>query len=90
MRLLTFMQIAEGKAEISFETIEQELQLDSDQVEAFIIDGQSFRSVPNIRIQCSWIIFAAYVPVVSAKLRRVEQLKPHGCGETHVIEITVL
>jgi translation initiation factor 3 subunit M len=39
MRVLTFMQISDGKSEISYETIEQELQLESDQVEAFIIDG---------------------------------------------------
>jgi len=38
MRVLTFMQISDGKSEISYETIEQELQLESDQVEAFIID----------------------------------------------------
>jgi len=45
MRLLTLMQIAEGKSEISFETIEQELLLDSDQVEAFIIDVVRTKSV---------------------------------------------
>jgi hypothetical protein len=39
MRLLTFMQIAEGKSEVSYEAIQQELLLESDQVEAFIIDG---------------------------------------------------
>ena len=40
MRLLTFVQIAEGKSELSFETIENELQLQPDEVEAFIIDGE--------------------------------------------------
>jgi len=39
MRVLTFVQIAEGKSELSFDTIETELQLDLDDVEAFIIDG---------------------------------------------------
>lgn len=38
MRLLTFMQMAEGAQEISFDTIQQELQLPQDQIEAFIID----------------------------------------------------
>ena len=40
MRVLTFVQIAEGKSELSFETIEKELQLESDEVEPFIIDGE--------------------------------------------------
>lgn len=38
MRLLTFMQLAEGNTEMSFDTIQKELQIDEDQVEAFIID----------------------------------------------------
>lgn len=38
MRVLTFVQIAEGKSELSFDTIEKELQLEPDDVEAFIID----------------------------------------------------
>lgn len=41
MRLLTFMQLAEGNTEMSFDTIQKELQIDEDQVEAFIIDGKS-------------------------------------------------
>ena len=32
MRVLTFVQIAEGKSELSFETIEKELQLEPDDV----------------------------------------------------------
>jgi len=39
MRVLTFVQLAEGKSELSFETIEKELDLGPDDVEAFIIDG---------------------------------------------------
>nr|QBH73914.1 eukaryotic translation initiation factor 3 subunit M [Carausius morosus] len=38
MRLLTFMQLAEGNSEMSFETVQQELQLEEDEVESFIID----------------------------------------------------
>ncbi|CAG2058214.1 unnamed protein product [Timema podura] len=38
MRLLTFMQLAEGNSEMTFETIQQELQLQDDEVESFIID----------------------------------------------------
>lgn len=39
MRLLTFMQLAEANTEMTFDTIQEELQLPADQVEAFIIDG---------------------------------------------------
>ncbi|XP_066998785.1 eukaryotic translation initiation factor 3 subunit M [Anabrus simplex] len=38
MRLLTFMQLAEGNSEMTFDTIQQELQLSTDEVEGFIID----------------------------------------------------
>ncbi|XP_039294731.1 eukaryotic translation initiation factor 3 subunit M [Nilaparvata lugens] len=38
MRLLTFMQLAEANAEMSFDTIQDELQIEENQVEAFIID----------------------------------------------------
>ena len=41
MRLLTFMQLAEGNPEMSFQMIQDELQLTSDEVEPFIIDGKS-------------------------------------------------
>lgn len=39
MRLLTFMQLAEGSSEMSFDTITSELLISEDQVEEFIIDG---------------------------------------------------
>lgn len=38
MRLLTFMQLAENSSEMSFDKVQQELQLNEDQVEEFIID----------------------------------------------------
>ncbi|XP_047003162.1 eukaryotic translation initiation factor 3 subunit M [Schistocerca americana] len=38
MRLLTFMQLAEGQSEMTFDTIQQELQLGENEVESFIID----------------------------------------------------
>lgn len=38
MRLLTFMQLAEGASEMSFDTIQNELQLSPEEVESFIID----------------------------------------------------
>lgn len=40
MRLLTFMQMSEGKQEIDFDTIQQEMKLEDDEVESFIIDGE--------------------------------------------------
>eukprot|EP00063_Salmo_salar_P008196 XP_013983031.1 PREDICTED: eukaryotic translation initiation factor 3 subunit M-like [Salmo salar] len=39
MRLLTFMGMAVEFKEISFDTMQQELQLEEDQVEAFVIDA---------------------------------------------------
>jgi len=40
MRVLTFVQIAEGKSELSFDNIEKELQLEPDDVQPFVIDGE--------------------------------------------------
>lgn len=39
MRLLTLMGMAVEYKEISFDTMEQELQIGADDVEAFVIDG---------------------------------------------------
>lgn len=47
MRLLTFMQLAETNPEMSFETIQSELQLEEDNVESFIIDGKFLKSSIN-------------------------------------------
>lgn len=46
MRLLTFMGMAVEFKEISFDTMQQELQLEEDQVEAFVIDGTNTTSNP--------------------------------------------
>lgn len=43
MRLLTFMGMAVEFKEISFDTIQQELQIGADDVEAFVIDGIYFK-----------------------------------------------
>lgn len=40
MRLLTFMGMAVEFKEISFDTIQQELQIGADDVEAFFIEGK--------------------------------------------------
>lgn len=39
MRLLTFMQMAENNSEMTFQTIQNELQIGENEVEPFIIDG---------------------------------------------------
>ena len=40
MRILTLMQMAETRSEIDFDTMQREMRLEPDDVEAFIIDGQ--------------------------------------------------
>lgn len=40
IRLLTFMQMAETRKEITYSTLHQELQIEEDAVEAFVIDGE--------------------------------------------------
>lgn len=40
MRLLTFMQLAETNPEMTFETIQNELMINEEEVESFIIDGE--------------------------------------------------
>merc|ERR1711963_89035 len=45
MRLLTFMQMCENHKEMSFSVIQEEMQLDKDDVEEFIIDVLKTRAV---------------------------------------------
>lgn len=40
MRLLTFMQMCENRKEMDFSVIQEEMQLEKDQVEEFVIDGE--------------------------------------------------
>ena len=44
MRLLTFLQTAENQKEITFDSIEKEMQVPTDEVESFIIEGTYFSS----------------------------------------------
>ena len=44
MRLLTFMQMAEERQEIYFDTIQQEMNLTPDDIEAYIIEGGTGQS----------------------------------------------
>lgn len=50
MRLLTFMQLAENSSEIAFETIQKELNIGENDVEAFIIEGEKGLSIRIVRI----------------------------------------
>jgi hypothetical protein len=42
MRLLTFLQTAESQKELTFDAIEKEMQISSDDIESFIIEGKHF------------------------------------------------
>ncbi|KAF7266873.1 eukaryotic translation initiation factor 3 subunit m [Rhynchophorus ferrugineus] len=57
MRLLSFMQLAESNPEISFDTIEKELQLKKDEVEAFIIEVLKTKLVSARMDQLSGKVF---------------------------------
>jgi translation initiation factor 3 subunit M len=39
MRILTFLQSAENQKEVTFDTIEKQMQITADEVESFIIEG---------------------------------------------------
>lgn len=40
MRLLTFLQLAENQKELTFDTISKEMQIPSNDIESFIIEGR--------------------------------------------------
>jgi hypothetical protein len=40
MRLLTFLQTAETQKELTFDAIENEMQISPDDIESFIIEGK--------------------------------------------------
>lgn len=85
MRLLTFMQLAETNPEMSFETIQEELQISESEVESFIIDGTLI-----LLLFCA----NAITPSVSAKqfplfmwrltLRRVNQMNQYWLSRKNV------
>lgn len=52
MRLLTFMGMAVEYKEISFDTMEQELQIGADDVEAFVIDGTNIQNFLKKKCIC--------------------------------------
>ena len=48
------MQMCENKRELDFISIQQELQLDSDKVEEFIIEGNFFQTLFSTHIPPIW------------------------------------
>lgn len=56
MRLLTFMGMAVENKEISFDTMQQELQIGADDVEAFVIDGKAIGTFSFLSRIYSWNI----------------------------------
>ena len=42
MRLLTFLQNAENQKELTFDSISKEMQIPTDDIESFIIEGKDF------------------------------------------------
>ena len=50
MRLLTFLQIAESQKELTFDAIEKQMQIQTDDIESFIIEGKIF-SLFTIQIE---------------------------------------
>jgi hypothetical protein len=45
MRLLTFLQSAENQKEVTFDTIEKQMQITPDEVESFIIEGRKIENI---------------------------------------------
>ena len=43
MRILNLMTLAENNKEIPFELLQKQLQIESDDIESFVIDGNSSR-----------------------------------------------
>lgn len=42
MRLLTFLQLAENRKELTFDAIQKEMNMPVDDIESFIIEGKEF------------------------------------------------
>lgn len=57
------MQLAEANNEMSFEMIQKELQLEPDQVEAFIIDGKNDRFLVTIVLTYPLCLLLPYTPL---------------------------
>jgi hypothetical protein len=44
MRVLTFLQSAENQKEVTFDTIQRDMQIPLDEVESFIIEGRKIKT----------------------------------------------
>ncbi len=58
MRVLTFLQSAENQKEVTFETIEKEMQIPSDDIESFIIEGEEERKKNRFLLRRNFIYFS--------------------------------
>ena len=63
MKLLTFMQLAETKSEITFGEIQQHMQLGENEVEEFLID----RKFKKCFISLHTILSTAFTPIEAIK-----------------------
>ena len=50
MRVLTFLQSAENQKEVTFDTIEKEMQIPTDEIESFIIEGKNINLCHNVTL----------------------------------------
>ena len=73
MRLLTMMSLSNKTNELSFEVLQQQLELQFDEIEAFIVDGGCLlHQVLNIFM---WnFIVAVKMGLIQAKINQVSQL----------------
>ena len=73
MRLLTFMQMCENRKEMDFGLIQDEMQLDKDEVEEFIIDGNiiHYNTVkPNLKGLAILLRFKDSFDLKKAKIKK--------------------
>jgi hypothetical protein len=50
MRVLTFLQSAENQKEVTFDTIQRDMQIPLDEVESFIIEGRKIKTFEDKKL----------------------------------------
>lgn len=56
MRLLSFMQLAESNPEMTFQQLQEELQINEEDVEPFVLEGKQLKDIPLIFRRCLTLI----------------------------------
>ena len=75
MRLLTMMSLSNKTNELSFEVLQQQLELKLDEIEAFIVDGRCLYYIGCLIIIFMWnFITAVKMGLIQAKINQVSQL----------------